>query len=96
MNYSDLFYDLGHKEKEVLIHQDNMNRLSNEIKDIQAALLKAPELHDILTNIGVAHEGKLYIKKEVNGSWELEITEYIEPVSAYSIDSKITPLKEVA
>lgn len=94
--YSDLFYDLGHKEKEISLHQDNVNRLTSEIKEIQAALLEANQLHDILTSVGIAHEGKLYIKKLINGLWELEITDHIEPISPFQLADKIKTLKEVA
>ena len=90
---NELFFDYSNKVNDALRYEDLLQKAKQEAELFKEEILNEPKLHEILTTVGVVHNGKLY-KKEI--PWPtrdievycLDVQDYIGPVQSVLLDAK--------
>lgn len=88
---NEIFFDYSSKINDALRYEDLLQKAKQEAELFKEEILTEPKLHEILTTVGVVHNGKLYKKiatiRNENRSYFLDIQDYIEPVQSVLLDA---------
>ena len=95
---NDIFYDFNSKVDEALHLEELLENAKQESELLKKEILNEPNLHEILTTVGIIHNKKLYKKVSApykeNRTYDekayiLDVQDYIEPVYSCQLDAKL-------
>lgn len=100
--FNGIFHDLSFANKEIAELEKQIVEKRKFIEKKKKDILNNVQLHDVLTTVGVIHEGEIFRKRfneskalgiptpTVNGSkYHLKVDLYAEPINSYQLDARL-------
>jgi len=91
---NNLFCDFSQTTENLLRLSDELCSETTKKESIKDKILSNEDLHETLTTVGVVLGGNIYKKvscdKPCSGAFYLDVKDYIEPIPAFMLDSKLS------